>query len=472
MNLSSRRSKLIILISLFVVFAISGGYLLWRINQPETVAPDYTEATCPSGCFWHGGFNMCLDNIGCRPESDYPNNQCPSGRTKMQGFCCVLCTGAPSPTPNCGDRMPSDIGKAVNYRCENKVKDGKVYNYECGAWCYLQSNKQCCTSTPTPTQYTVTYNANGGSCTPSSRTISSGGNSAAPSCSRTGHSLTGFSRASGSGGSLNASTGAVSSVTGNQTIRANWDINKYTVTYSPGEGGSCEPSNREVEHGGDSSGPSCTRDGYELTSFSRTSGEGGTLDQETGAVTGVTGTQTITASWDALPDPGCGDRAGTYPHTTTDWPEENTEWCEIGEASEFDPNQEFPSPGESITWQCISGTTTANCSTRTEEIPEEIPEEEPVEEIVPDAPTVPETGIFDDSQNAVLLGLALLFLGFTWRILGRGMYMSVSFLGRVPKKISIYIKDVKEDIQAKKRIKLLKKKELNRKKFEQKVVKD
>jgi len=100
------------------------------------------------------------------------------------------------------------------------------------------------------------------------------------------------------------------------------------------------------------------------------------------------------------------------------------------------------------------------------------PEEE--EEVVVDEeqPTVPETGIFDEVQSSVLVGLVLLLLGFTWRILGRGIYISIFVLSKFPRKLSIHFKDVKEDIRARKRINLLKKREQNRKKFEKKLVKD
>jgi hypothetical protein len=92
-------------------------------------------------------------------------------------------------------------------------------------------------------------------------------------------------------------------------------------------------------------------------------------------------------------------------------------------------------------------------------------------ETPPDEP-LPGTGIFDDSQGSLILGFALLILGFTWRIFGRGLYVSVEFLGKVPKKISIQMNDAKADIRAKKRIKQMKTAEKRKKNFERKVVKD
>jgi len=81
----------------------------------------------------------------------------------------------------------------------------------------------------------------------------------------------------------------------------------------------------------------------------------------------------------------------------------------------------------------------------------EEPEEEP--ETPPDEP-LPGTGIFDDGQGALILGFALLFLGFTWRILGRGIIVSVQgTLG--------FVQGVNE-----------KKREEVKKKFESKVIRD
>ncbi len=73
-NLSTKRSKLIILISLFVVFALAGGYLLWRVNQPETVAPEDSMAAPPEGV--EGGTTIpfpCDGLVINLPHANYPN---------------------------------------------------------------------------------------------------------------------------------------------------------------------------------------------------------------------------------------------------------------------------------------------------------------------------------------------------------------------------------------------------------------
>jgi hypothetical protein len=108
-----------------------------------------------------------------------------------------------------------------------------------------------------------------------------------------------------------------------------------------------------------------------------------------------------------------------------------------------------------------------------EPIPGEPIPEEPIDEpeTPPDEP-LPGTGIFDDTKTAMISGFLLIILGFTWRFFGRGVYLSVEFLGKVPRKISIQMKDLKSDIRAKRRIKEMKVADKRKKDFERKVVKD
>ncbi len=145
--------------------------------------------------------------------------------------------------------------------------------------------------------YIVTFDANSGSCSTSPIIVDHGSASTNPSCSRTNYTLNGYTLSVGScAGTFTPSTGICSNVQQNMTIRADWTINSYTVTYNA-NGGSCTPTSRTINHGSTSAAPSCSRSGYTLSSFSRTSGSGGTLNTSTGEVTNVTGNQTITANW-------------------------------------------------------------------------------------------------------------------------------------------------------------------------------
>ncbi len=71
--------------------------------------------------------------------------------------------------------------------------------------------------------YGVTYDANGGSCTPENRVVSHGSAADVPSCSKTGSVVSGYTITSGTCASgWNNYTGYCGNVTGPITIRANW----------------------------------------------------------------------------------------------------------------------------------------------------------------------------------------------------------------------------------------------------------
>jgi hypothetical protein len=162
------------------------------------------------------------------------------------------------------------------------------------------------------------------------------------------------------------------------------------------------------------------------------------------------------------------DAFGTYDNTVTAVPSEGnslianasvTADCIVQESQE--PEEEPVVPPEEPEAP----------SEEPEALPEE-PEAPPEEPETPPEEPLPETGIFDNSQNTLLAGFGLLILGFTWRIFGKGIFVSIEFLGKVPKKISIQMRDIKEDIRAKKRIKEMKIADKRKKNFERKVVKD
>jgi hypothetical protein len=252
--------------------------LIFIITLIAIYKPLNTYAACRS----HGACSNCKydDSRGCswtRRSGDYSCN-CAGTTLYCYPGGCASCTPPGCPT---GYTTTNTGCSTTSTSCTRRNCVGS-----CGT-----SYRTCY-----KIQYTVSYNSNGGSCSPSSRSICYLETSSGPSCSRTGYTLTGFTRISGSGGSLNTSNGTVTSVSGDQTIRANWSINQYTVSYD-GNGGTCSPSSRVVNYGSTSSAPSCSRTGYTLTSFTRTSGSGGSLNTSTGTVTSVSGNQTIRANW-------------------------------------------------------------------------------------------------------------------------------------------------------------------------------
>ena len=72
--------------------------------------------------------------------------------------------------------------------------------------------------------YTVTWNANGGSVSPSSNTVSSGSSVTAPTPTRSGYSFNGWYNAS-SGGSYIVGAGGSYTVSSNVTLYAQWTAN-------------------------------------------------------------------------------------------------------------------------------------------------------------------------------------------------------------------------------------------------------
>jgi hypothetical protein len=88
----------------------------------------------------------------------------------------------------------------------------------------------------------VSYDANGGSCTPTYRDVNYDTTAAAPSCTKSGYVVASFIRTVGSGGNLNSATGEVTNVSGDQTIQPQWGGVPYQPT-SPYCNGATNPTN-------------------------------------------------------------------------------------------------------------------------------------------------------------------------------------------------------------------------------------
>lgn len=179
------------------------------------------------------------------------------------------------------------------------------------------------------------------------------------------------------------------------------------------------------------------------------------------------------------PDPACGTYGGAvYQSTVIKWPSGGT-FCSVGTPEPSTPV--FPDIGSSTVWTCNNGGEDVSClASRRQEEQEEpvivLPPAEPLvippraTLVVPPVPEkIPETGIFDDIERPVLIGGILVFLGITWSWIGRGMYITINFLGEVYRKTVLSIKDMKESIRLRKRSTLMKKDVERKKKFERKV---
>ncbi len=146
----------------------------------------------------------------------------------------------------------------------------------------------------TPNTYTVTFNAEVGSVSPATVTVTyASAYGTLPTPTQTGYAFNGWFTAS-SGGMLvtSATTVAITSV---QTLYAQWTPNTYTVTLNP-EGGSVSPATVNVTYGATyGTLPTPTQTGYTFNGWFTTSSGG---SQVTSATTvAITSAQTLYAQW-------------------------------------------------------------------------------------------------------------------------------------------------------------------------------
>ena len=110
-------------------------------------------------------------------------------------------------------------------------------------------------------QYTVTFNANGGSCSTSSKQYTSGATlGTLPTATRSGYTFDGWYTSSSGGSKVSSST----TVSGNVTYYAHWtqNVTYYTVTFNA-NGGSCSTSSKQYTSGATlGTLPTATRSGY------------------------------------------------------------------------------------------------------------------------------------------------------------------------------------------------------------------
>ncbi len=85
----TKRGKIIILASLMLILAGTGGYLLWRVNQDDTVAPTDSEAS--------GGAGACCNAAGCVAgytcDNSKPCSSCENAYANAAGASCGTLNG-------------------------------------------------------------------------------------------------------------------------------------------------------------------------------------------------------------------------------------------------------------------------------------------------------------------------------------------------------------------------------------------
>ncbi len=151
------------------------------------------------------------------------------------------------------------------------------------------------------TTYTVTYNANGGSVSPSSASVTVGGSVTLPTPTRTGYTCLGWSTSS-SATSASYSCGTSYNPTQNITLFAVWQKNPATMCtliYNA-NGGSVSPSSATFEMGKTVTLPTPTRSGYTCLGWS-TNKSATSAEYECGKSYTLLGSATLYAVWQKNP---------------------------------------------------------------------------------------------------------------------------------------------------------------------------
>ena len=144
--------------------------------------------------------------------------------------------------------------------------------------------------------YTVTFNGNGGTANPTSKTVTYGSTyGTLATATKTGYTLEGWYTAASGGTKVDAGTKVT--ITANQTLYAHYKANTYTVTFN-GNGGTASQASKNVTY--DSTYgtlPTASRTGYTFSGWYTSTSNGTKID--TGTKVTITGNQTLYARWTA-----------------------------------------------------------------------------------------------------------------------------------------------------------------------------
>jgi hypothetical protein len=151
----TKKVRTILLIVLTVLVVGGGGFLIWRVTQEESVAPEDSEAACTDPCIYIEGDGKDWYCINGEMTQSFPAGCYESYQITVDGTqrnCWKDCTVTP---PGGGDtcedsRISSDSGKPVGERCSNSS-----YPYECGIYCYTAAKGPECCGKEGPPAYCV-----------------------------------------------------------------------------------------------------------------------------------------------------------------------------------------------------------------------------------------------------------------------------------------------------------------------------
>ena len=146
-----------------------------------------------------------------------------------------------------------------------------------------------------PNSYTVTFNANGGTCTTTSKSVTYASSyGTLPTPTRTGYTFDGWFTAASGG--TQVTSGTFVEITSAQTLYAQWTANTYTVKFNS-QGGSTVADKTVTYDSTYGTLTTPTRDGYKFLGwFTATSG-GTQVTADTKVA--ITTTQTLYAHWQA-----------------------------------------------------------------------------------------------------------------------------------------------------------------------------
>ncbi|WP_018234348.1 InlB B-repeat-containing protein [Thioalkalivibrio thiocyanodenitrificans] len=144
-------------------------------------------------------------------------------------------------------------------------------------------------------EYTLSFDAQGGTVQPSWKTVTFDAQvGALPTPTRDGHVFGGWNTQAGGGGATWSETTVYAAA--DATLYAQWDIESYTVSTSPGANGSITPASRNVEHGSSTTFTVTPDSGYSIASVT---GCGGSLSGSTYTTGAITGACSVSASFEA-----------------------------------------------------------------------------------------------------------------------------------------------------------------------------
>lgn len=497
----SKKGTLIAMIALVVLLGGGGGYLLWRVNQKDTVAPTDSSAGSCRPC---PGCSTCMDHevlIGdecCVRGGTQP----PAGRCR----CCVgcstcmddevmvngnqCCTSGGTPLSNCGNTPPGGGGgggggggtpacsaNPVTYflrdgtekscsacPAENKPEGQRCigkspYDYECGTHCFDPScGKEACDniSNPAPT-VTLTYKASAGGSIlgEANQTFRKGGDGTQVEAKANPNFK--FEKWSNDNNrsATRRDTNVMESVTYTATFRA-LQVEAFTLTYTAGTGGSISGTTPQTVNKG-ASGTQVTAvpsAGYVFDKWS----DGKTTASRTDS--NVQANATYTASFKTAPVDTFtltyiagegGSINGSSSQTVTKGGNGSPVTAVANDGYVFDGWSDDPAKGATRTdsniqanaaytasfktnvacgdGMCTGGEDSSNC---------------PVDCGSPVVgSTVPQTGLFDETKNIVIMGVVLLMLGIAWTWVSTLPKKAYTSIKTVSKASSEYISNVK-----------------------------